>query len=173
MSEHNIGPGDDVCMVGRFVNRDGVQKNSPSVRSGVISIMHQEKVPHPLGHDQETISVEMRSIGGYSGSPVFVIIPPFSVRHDNGPQSNTSSFMALLGVDWGHVQTREPVRINEKGDKHSGGLFVEYNAGMANVVPAWRLAALLDIPQLACAREELDQRIAAERETLAPRDVLD
>lgn len=161
MAKHNIGPGDEVCMVGRFVNRDGVQKNSPSVRSGVISTMHQEKIRHPLGHDQETISVEMRSIGGYSGSPVFVFIPPFSVRDDKGDMSNASYYMGFLGIDWGHVKTSEPVRTNEQHDKHAQ-LFVEYNSGMANVVPAWRLTALLDIPQLAFGRQEEDQRIVSD-----------
>lgn len=167
----NIGPGDDVFMIGRFINRDGAPQNSPSIRFGNISIMHKEKVKHQrLGHWQENISVEMRSIGGYSGSPVFVTVPPFSVRPDKNEISQESRIW-LLGVDWGHVRTREPVMFKGSETHHPEGLYVEYNTGMANVVPAWRLTKLLDIPQFSFGRDQWDQDEAERRKYLAPADV--
>ena len=108
--EHNIGPGDDVFMVGRFVNREGQQRNSPSVRFRNISILHGEPVRHRLGHGQETISVEMRSIGGYSGSPVFVYLVPFSYRGrgQNDPISPRTAFFGSLGSITAMSSTRRP-----------------------------------------------------------------
>src|SRR5262249_26856034 len=37
--EHDIGVGEDILMLGRFINREGIQKNSPTARFGHISQM--------------------------------------------------------------------------------------------------------------------------------------
>lgn len=42
-----IGPGDECFVVGRFSSHDGKQKNTPSVRSGAIAQMPQEKIKFP------------------------------------------------------------------------------------------------------------------------------
>lgn len=156
----DIGPGDDVFMVGRFINRDGREQNSPSVRFGNISIMHQEKVSHRDGYLQENISVEMRSIGGYSGSPVLVFISPFAIRPRETSMSG-SLRQWLLGVDWGHVPQRARV-LTANGTNHPQGCYVEINTAMCNVVPAWQLRALLDTPRLYCKRDEDEDRIREE-----------
>jgi hypothetical protein len=77
----NIGAGDEAFVVGRFINHEGRQQNLPTARFGCIAQMPIEPVKQPgTGFDQESFLVEIRSIGGYSGSPVFVNIPKFSVR---------------------------------------------------------------------------------------------
>jgi hypothetical protein len=58
----------------------------------------------------------------------------------------------LLGVDWGHINDWEPVRdasgrpVNPSNPKQ---MQVCVNTGMMAVVPAWKLAELLDDGPLA------------------------
>jgi hypothetical protein len=145
-NEH-LGPGDDVFMVGRFVNHEGKQRNMPSVRFGCISMMPGEPMQRFDGGEQEAFAVEMRSIGGYSGSPVFVHIMPLLSRVGKYT-GNTGPW--LLGVDYGHVFKNEPVR-NEVGMPLPQNWHVRSNSGVIGVVPAWRLRDFL-------FQEELVQR---------------
>jgi Trypsin-like peptidase domain len=69
-----IGPGDDVFMVGRFIGHDGKQSNLPTARFGNISRMDGEPIEDKYGIRQDSFLVDIRSISGYSGSPVFVYI---------------------------------------------------------------------------------------------------
>jgi hypothetical protein len=66
-----LGVGDKVFMIGRFISHDGKKINHPSARFGNLSMM-PGAIRHPGGYDQESFAVEMRSISGYSGSPVFI-----------------------------------------------------------------------------------------------------
>jgi hypothetical protein len=68
-----LGPGDEVCMIGRFISHDGKEQNHPSVRFGNISI-NAAGLRHPEGYLQESFAVDMRSMSGYSGSPAFVLL---------------------------------------------------------------------------------------------------
>jgi hypothetical protein len=163
IEDYKVGPGDDVVMVGRFINRDGVQQNSPSVRFGNISIMHREKMGDRRGRECENISVEMRSLGGYSGSPVFLLFDPMVSRGPTGLEPKRRIW--LLGIDRGHVRVREDVLLGNS--PHPDGLYILSNAGMANVIPAWRLQALLGIPKFALAREEKDKAIAERKNAAA------
>jgi hypothetical protein len=70
VKDRTVGPGDEVFMVGRFVNHDGLLVNVPSVRFGHISMMPLG-IRHPDGYSQESFAVEMLSRPGYSGSPVW------------------------------------------------------------------------------------------------------
>jgi hypothetical protein len=151
VSDFKIGPGDDVFVVGRFVNHEGKQRNNPSVRFGCIAQMPLEPIRQD-GFDQESFLVEARSIGGYSGSPVFAHIP----RTNKGVGYVHTDFhggnIMLLGVDWGHINDWEPVRdasgrpVNPSNPKQ---MQVCVNTGMMAVVPAWKLAELLDDGPLA------------------------
>jgi hypothetical protein len=72
--ESSIGIGDDVFMVGRFINHEGVQRNRPTVRFGAIAQMPGDKIPTDAG-EQDAYLAEIRSISGDSGSLVIVLIP--------------------------------------------------------------------------------------------------
>lgn len=73
VNEYDIGPGDEVFFVGRFVNHEGRQKNWPALRFGNISMMPWEPIrQEEAGIEQESFVVEGRSMGGYSGAPVFI-----------------------------------------------------------------------------------------------------
>lgn len=143
--EHNIGPGEDVVMVGRFISHDGRQRNTPSVRFGNISMMPGEPVRNrQRGIDQESFLVETRSLSGYSGSPVFTIQPrpprgTFLLKDEK--RERMPDF--LVGVDWGHLPVTEPV-LDKHGAKLPDGWRVDSNSGQMAVVPAWKIRELLD-----------------------------
>lgn len=72
-SQHRrrIGVGDDVVMLGRFVDHDGGATNRPAARFGNISVM-PTPIMQPNRQMRDTYLVDMHSRTGYSGSPVFV-----------------------------------------------------------------------------------------------------
>lgn len=83
--------GDDVFIVSRFIQHDGKQTNQPAVRFGNISVMPREDSPISLGRQvnvptqeriQEQVAylLEVRTIPGASGSPVFLHIPGWELR---------------------------------------------------------------------------------------------
>lgn len=160
-TELNIGPGDDVNVVGRFINHEGRQRNLPTMRFGNIAQMPWEPIQQirvsgePF--DQESWLVEARSIGGYSGSPVFVEINPLWDRL-NGYKMERG-WRYLLGVDWGHINSWEPVRT--PNDPHP--IFrVRGNTGMMAVVPSWKLIDLLNLPALVERRAKDEELVKAK-----------
>jgi hypothetical protein len=139
-----VGPGDDVFVVGRFINSQGKLRNIPSVRFGNIAQMPLEPIEQGrvFGEfQQESFLVEARSISGFSGSPVFLILLAASSRQEPGFRLHTDVFR-LLGVQWGYIQDWEPVR-DFAGRSVDTGLKVRLNTGMMGVVPAWKLGDLL------------------------------
>jgi hypothetical protein len=166
VAEMKIGPGDDSFLVGRFINHEGRQQNLPTVRFGCIAQMPSEPIVQDDGFEQESFLVEARSIGGYSGSPVFVFIPPGSLRDGVEDWVPHKILMGhgpwLLGVDWGHINDWEPVR-NELGrpvnPTNPSAMQVKMNTGMMAVVPAWKLAELLDEGPIADHRKKVIAQI--------------
>lgn len=162
IADHNIGPGDDCYMVGRFINHDGRQRNLPSVRFGNIGMMPNEPIRLEDGFLQDSFAVEMRSIGGYSGSPVFVHILPGMPRYDPRPTDklqviNRLDGPWLLGIDWGHIHSTEPVLDKSTGLPVPTKEYVRSNSGMVGVVPAWKLRELLYLPRFKEQRMSEDQ----------------
>lgn len=165
-AEFDIGPGDDVFMVGRFINQEGRQRNLPAARFGNISVMPEEKIRQPAGYMQESFLVEMRSHAGYSGSPVHVYRAP-RVSLEWPPDRSRSAPPIirdeahgtwLLGVNWGYITddweiTRRKRTSKLAGvDEASSAEFVRANTGMNGVVPAWKLLELIHDPRLEGAR---------------------
>ncbi len=144
IESERIGPGDDVFIVGRFVNHEGRQRNIPSVRFGNLAMMLDEPVRHKDSEDEGEVSflVDIRTVSGYSGSPVFVlprILDTTSVNILAVRAGGPSAW--LLGVEWGHLLD------------HNG-----INTGMSCVSPVWFLKELLDDPRLVQARQEQEER---------------
>jgi hypothetical protein len=139
-----IGPGDDVFVVGRFINSQGKVRNIPSVRFGNIAQMPHEPIEQDRvfgKFQQESFLVEARSISGFSGSPVFLILHARDSRQEPGFRLSTDVFR-LLGIQWGYIQDWEPVR-DSTGSPVNTGEQVRLNTGMMAVVPAWKLGDLL------------------------------
>ncbi len=137
INEFKVGIGDETFTIGRFINHEGEQKNLPSVRFGNISMMPYEPVDYK-GKTHEAFLIEARSIPGYSGSPVFVHILPYTARPTEGTyeheelQKNMliSYHVWLLGIDCGVLPPR-------KSDNP------QYNTSMMAVLPIWKLRELL------------------------------
>jgi hypothetical protein len=99
----------------------------------------------------------MRSHAGFSGSPVFLIIPANSFRGEFGDTSledNTTRFR-LLGIDTGHVQESLPVRQRGSVPDESTDLFVRHNSDVAIVAPIWNLIDVLDRDEVVQGRQAL------------------
>ena len=160
-----IGPGDDVFMVGRFISQDGRQQNLPAVRFGNIARMNSEPIQDEYGIKQDSFLVEMRSISGFSGSPVFVFINPMLARPPHWWTKGITVYSQfqhgpwLLGIDWGHVPTFHSVLTANREDAVDPPEWVQANSGMAAVIPAWRLQEILDLPELVMQRTKDDERI--------------
>ena len=155
-------------MVGRFISHEGKQRNIPTIRFGNIAMMPLEPIKHPRGHLQESFLVETRSLSGYSGSPVFVHILPFSKRPAVEGWS-TEKGPWLLGVDWGHISSYEKVLKKNKDEYGNDvplkeGWRVRTNSGMTGVVPVWKLIELLDLDPLRKSREHIDAKLAREKQ---------
>lgn len=164
ISTENIGAGDDVFMVGRFMGYDGKQKNVPTVRFGNLAIGDVQPIAHPRGYLQESFLVETRSLSGYSGSPVFVYIAPFSKRPESKGWS-TEKGPWLLGIDWGHEHFMEKVLGKDGETPITEGWKVRTNSGITNVVPVWKLVELLNIKEFVDLRKMIEKgRIELQKE---------
>lgn len=168
VDELNIGPGDTAFIVGRFINHEGRQRNLPSVRSGIVSQLPWEKVrqrrQNAKGYfDQESFLVEVKSIGGFSGSPVFVSLDVNLTRVGRpGLDIGTNDAVWLLGVDWGHILDWSPV-CDASGRPNNYGQQVQINTGMMGVVPAWKLKELLDCDELKEHRAAIEEAVLSKK----------
>lgn len=157
--EENIGPGDEIILIGRFINLEGNERNIPSVRFGHISQMPIEPLEYE-GRFQDSFLCEIKSIGGFSGSPVF-LAPVFETGRPQGSEFGKNKEAALLGVDWCHIQNFEHPIDNDGNDIPH--IRFPNNTGMMGVVPAWKLDELLNFPR------EKEMRRKAEEEELRRR----
>jgi hypothetical protein len=153
----NIGPGDDAFVVGRFINAQGNLRNIPSVRFGNIAQMPIEPIEQDrvFGRfQQESFLVEARSISGFSGSPVFLILHASQSRQQEGLRLHTDVFR-LLGIQWGYITDVAPVR-DPSGKPVDSSLNIIMNTGMMGVVPAWKLSDLLRMEDIVAAKRQAE-----------------
>jgi hypothetical protein len=133
-----IGIGDEVCVVGLFSFREGQSKNHPMARIGNIAMIPDERIKTKIG-PMDAYLIEARSIGGMSGSPVFVAIK------DKPPEDFTiRTTWALLGMIHGHWE-RPPTSLNE----------TTVNMGIAIVTPAQKILDILNCDEVAEVRREV------------------
>ncbi|HVA07636.1 MAG TPA: hypothetical protein VNG12_12935 [Acidimicrobiales bacterium] len=117
----------------------------------------------------------MRSLPGYSGSPVVlywektavmswtVHATPDSIIGQRGVMDRSW----LLGIDWGHPGRTQPV-LDADGNPVPQGLRVRTNTGLSAVVPAWKLATLLELPELVASRHEAETTYAQQPDGAVP-----
>lgn len=170
MAVENIGPGDDVYMIGRFMPHSGIELNLPVARFGTIAMKPSEPIVRPSdGFKQESFLVELRSLPGCSGSPVFVYLAPYFPRELKGGKVIVTPVAPegpwLLGVDWCHLHDYQEVLDSDRRPTDEG-LTVKMNSGMAGVIPAWKLMELLEMEHIAKGRLEHEQKIIEEKETI-------
>lgn len=139
----NVGIGDDAFITGIFSKYYGHEKkNLPIIRLGSIAMFPADKVETKVGF-LEAYLIEMRSVGGTSGSPVFFREPHF--REDRG-QVNISPNYYLGGMIQGHYG---------KKDKEE-----EINMGIAIVTPATKILETLNHPEFQKARASWSKQLS-------------
>jgi len=168
VERHSLGPGEDVFMVGRFVDHDGGATNRPAVRFGNISVM-PTPLDQPTGHVADTYCIDMHSRPGYSGSPVFVYRTPgydLTRQIESGAQTKLMiagvNFFGLLGIHYDQFPEPWPI-IGKLGElppvKHEGPV-IRGLSGMTKVLPAWSILEVLDMPILKESRARQDEEHA-------------
>lgn len=147
-----IFPGDEVFLYGRLVTHDGQQRNRPVVRFGNVSMLPDPDSPVKIGNlEQIAFLVECRSLSGFSGSPAFVHLAQPRLTEQRGWIPGGLRF---LGVDCAHLPFWSQARQAPRSDApRIPEIFVETNSGIAVVIPAWRLKALINEENLAKDRE--------------------
>lgn len=130
-----LGMGNDVFMVGRFVHQSGKEFNTPAARKGMISLPPIEGQPVKLNRiEQEAFLIEMQSICGFSGSPVFHkthILSNAEYRAKSigdFDRETIPDWLWLVGIDAGHF--RNPM--------------TRINSGISVVIPAWKILEVLN-----------------------------
>jgi hypothetical protein len=101
IKQNDIGVGDAVFLTGLLRGTPGKKHNIPIVRIGNIASMTDERIAaeQPYG-EIEGYVIETKSIGGLSGSPVFVCSP------------DGSKVFYLLGLVHGHLGSPENFGIS-------------------------------------------------------------
>jgi hypothetical protein len=167
IAKHQIGPGEDVFMVGRFVDAGGIQSNQPAVRFGNISMM-----PAPMkqenGATVPSYAIDMHSRSGFSGSPVFVYRKP-GQDLGHGNMDLGDQFLFLLGIHWGQFPEMWEIKDKpRKAAEDAGEVSLDADAkyvsglsGMTCVAPASAIVDLLNHPKLIAQREALERSFAA------------
>ena len=144
------GLGDEVWAVGLFRSHFGRERNIPIVRMGNIVAMRGEPVFTEFG-DIDAYLVETRSIGGLSGSPVFV-----SVRTDRiGIRA-----IRLLGLVHGHFDVKnlnEDVVTDDEAETTTG-----IHTGIGIVVPVHKIVETIEHPDLTEMRKANAARMRQE-----------
>jgi len=160
VAENNVGGGDSVFTVGLLVSHFGREKNVPVVRSGNIAAMPDEKVDlgDKYGH-QLVYLIESRSIGGLSGSPVYLQTPAFRVLKGMITPMTDHQTEYLLGVHIGLFETKasgDSIRSDTAERREN---FLEaMSAGIGVVVPIQRAIEIIDGPGFVRQREEVMKR---------------
>lgn len=131
------GLGDEVCVPGLFTSHYGKERNIPVIRIGNIAAMPEEPVETEYGL-MEAYLIEARSIGGVSGSPVFVRLPDWVTLNDKTStvRRRPYSMYVFMGLVHGHY--------DEKGHIRDA-----VNMGIAVVVPRTNILEVLNQPMFA------------------------
>lgn len=126
INKYGIGIGDEVCITGLFHSHYGLKRNLPILRTGNIAMMPLEPIKTPYGLT-EAYLIELRSIGGLSGSPVFV----HTTLLKEGKLQHTLSWMGLMHGHWDI--DKDSIDTLDNIDNQ------QLNVGIGIVIPAYKI----------------------------------
>lgn len=169
MRREGIGIGDEVFAVGLFRNHLGEDRNEPILRVGNIAALPADPITTKRYGAMRATLIEIRSIGGLSGSPVFVHMGGFRVREGQPSFEDTDRPFFLLGLIHGHWDA-----MDTEADADMLGVGEEkINTGIGIVVPAEEMmrvfGPLLD-QYVTEAREILDEQSSPAMDTVGQGD---
>jgi hypothetical protein len=136
--KERIGLGSEVATIGLFSNQSGRRRNIPIVRVGSIAAVPEEKIRTKMWSynvEIEAFLVEARSIGGLSGSPVFVILEQMQLSKDGAGYGHVQR-LYLLGLVHGHWDaefSQSEVAASTKSEREA------FNMGIAMIIPAHQI----------------------------------
>lgn len=179
IDDGNVGPGDEVFMVGLFSRIANQDTNLPIVRTGNISLINNKvKIPgvkisnRPV--NSEVHLIEARSIGGLSGSPAFVRLTYtldteftlWKTGQKEVVQCPIHGPIFLLGLVHGHwdIPVEDLDEVNFRVEKREQSV----NLGIAVVVPAEKIRETLYQPGLVTLRQIFDQQPPNLQRTTTP-----
>jgi hypothetical protein len=141
---NEVGLGDEVFVVGLFRHHHGTQKNIPIVRVGNLAALTEEKIDTSEFGLMDAYLIEARSIGGLSGSPVFLNLGVVRYVGNQVKHSTGGPIFFLLGLIHGHYDVPATTVDSSSADA-DGPLSVErVNTGIAIVVPIEKVIEALD-----------------------------
>ncbi len=157
----HYGPGEEVLITGLLTFHPGRTRVLPIVRVGNIAALPEDPVALCTGDDIATL-IEVRSIGGLSGSPAYLHMPEFK-RDQEGkrvalpdkadPPGAKGGPNRLLGVVHGYplVSQDDPDKMWTSSEP--------LNTGITAVVPVERIIELVNDPDLVEERDNLTQAL--------------
>lgn len=157
IDKKHIGIGDDIFMIGRFIDYDGGPINSPAVRFGNISVM-PVLIKEMKNGGKDSYCLDLHSRSGFSGAPVFVYRTPgndIKTSMRRGVNIISGGFMYFLGIHWG--QFTEEWTITKKGKSN----YIKGLSGMTCAMPPEPILEALNIQSL--KDERLRGDIALEK----------
>lgn len=134
MTQYDVLPGKRVVYPGLFLRPDlPPERFVPVLRNGHIAAIPESPIETQLGMNN-MILVDSRSIGGFSGAPVFTINQTQTLKRNNS--------FHLLGVNHGHFDTtsRQFTGLDTLLFRSTEKL----NTGISLVTPASQLKELYD-----------------------------
>lgn len=141
-----IGAGDTVEFAGYFYQWPGDKRIQPIVRQGVLAMMPDDEIKTTLQKPGHLYLADAHAFHGNSGSPVFVNVG--GIRGNALVLNRNPAY--LLGIISGYYPEGESFSVPAAQVLSRE---VHDNSGIATVVPAYQLKALMDSPTLQAQRD--------------------
>lgn len=144
-----IGEGDSVLFAGYFYQFPGTERIEPIIRQGILAMMPREEMQTTLNKAGRLYLADLHVFNGNSGSPLFV-----NVGGARNGVLNLGGFPYLLiGVVSGYYYENSDLTLTVTTSTITGKLGA--NSGIALVVPADQVKALLDSSELQSERDNI------------------
>ena len=137
---HRFGLGEEILVIGLFSHL--ANRAIAVARVGNLAALRTTKIPTNLFGPIDAYLIELHSIGGLSGSPVFARIQysiPESQERIENPEKLDDPYFMMIGIIHGHFDVDEDL---QEPAKHSSK--VNVNTGMAAVIPSNLIRETLD-----------------------------
>jgi hypothetical protein len=160
IKQQKIGVGEEVFLTGLFASHYGTDRNIPIMRVGNIAAMPEEKVYVKDFGQIDAYLVEVRSIGGLSGSPVFVYLGSWRIENGTMKLGGKRETFYWLGIIHGHY---DQDLLDMDGLTPDALRNLKINMGIAIVTPSTKVLDIINREDLVKEREELKKRIEEEK----------
>ena len=170
--------GDDVFMVGLYVDHQAGSQNAPVGRFGNVasipSLSHPVSLSPSDPYKAPGYLIDMRSRTGFSGSPVWMWRAGTDLSdipwEDSVKEGTvyTRPTVALLGIHRGQIW--EEIGVKERNNPRHRWSTISVPSSMTGVVPSWQITALLDHAAFEGQRVQRDSRPDRQRLTDSLKD---